>query len=177
MYKTCFQGNICHFAIYYTALEEDRIAERFAGTALPELAADMLRFPPSASRKAQILKSPIFSGPYTTYPRALTFQNGKAAARRDLLGKGRRDLLGKGQSVKQSQASSSTSINEQQLVARSVISARLHQPRVWGRSGVCMYVCMCRTYIHTYTHIQPRVWGYVSPCVGMGVGSFRCRCA
>ena len=52
MYKTCFQGNICHFAIYYTALEEDRIAERYAGTALPELAADMLRFPPSASRKA-----------------------------------------------------------------------------------------------------------------------------
>ena len=98
--KTCLQGNICHFALYYTALEEDRIAERFAGTALPAAVDDMLRLTPSASLDA---KPPA-----------------------------RENTPAAGRSVLQRQAAAGT---QEQLVARSVISARLHQPRVWGRSG------------------------------------------
>jgi hypothetical protein len=37
--KTCFQGNLAHFAFYFAALTEQRLATHHAGTAAPELAA------------------------------------------------------------------------------------------------------------------------------------------
>ena len=33
--KTCFQGNLCHFAFYYRALDEHEVAERYAGFNAP----------------------------------------------------------------------------------------------------------------------------------------------
>jgi hypothetical protein len=40
--KTCFQGNLCHFAFHYKALDEHQMAARFAGTNMPALDQDVL---------------------------------------------------------------------------------------------------------------------------------------
>ena len=108
--KTCFQGNLCHFAFYYRALDEKCIARhygciarRYAGTALP--LPHQVPHPPRFEMAA----------PDGTRVESSVMARDDASVR----GKGAAAEAG----------------SMQQRVGRSVISARLHQPRVWGRGG------------------------------------------